>query len=345
MDERIDGAVTIFDVAREAGVSYGTVSRVLNNREHVKPETRVAVLSAMDRLGFVANPQARSLAGGPSQVIGLLLHTLSTSYIGEIVRGIDAELEAANYDLLLYTTHRRKMKEAAYVAAITRGMADGLLLVLPRNSSQYIDSLRARKFPYILIDHQGKGDDERSVGATNWQGACDATRYLTDLGHRRIGFVTGDMELGCSADRLAGYRHVLAQNGIPPDPSLISTGDFFQPSGFAAGQALLALPEPPTAIFYSNDEMAFGVMAAAFDRGLSIPEDLSIIGFDDIPRARLAYPPLTTVRQPLEEMGRVATRMLIKLIADPQLHMEPIELPTELMVRQSCRALAGTLPA
>src|SRR5215210_7563643 len=178
MDEQANGAVTIFDVAREAGVSYGTVSRVLNKRDHVKPETRAAVISAMDRLGFVANPQARSLAGGPSQVIGLLLHSLSTSYIGEIVRGIDAELEAANYDLMLYTTHRRKMKEAAYVAAITRGMTDGLLLVLPRNSAQYIHSLRARAFPYILIDHQGIGDDERSVRATNWQGACDATRYL-----------------------------------------------------------------------------------------------------------------------------------------------------------------------
>jgi LacI family transcriptional regulator len=344
MDERGNGAVTIFDVAREAGVSYGTVSRVLNNRDHVKPATRTAVLSAMDRLGFVANQQARSLAGGPSQVIGLLLHSLSTSYIGEIVRGIDAELDATNYDLLLYTTHRRKLKETAYVATITRGLADGLLLVLPRNSSQYIDSLRARTFPYILIDHQGKGDDERSVGATNWQGACDATRYLVQLGHRRIGFVTGDMELGCSADRLAGYRQVLAEYGLPVDPRLISPGDFFQPSGFAAGQALLSLPHPPTAIFASNDEMALGVMAAAIERGLSIPDDLSIIGFDDTPRAGLAYPALTTVRQPLEEMGRTATRMLIQLIDDPHLQIEQVQLQTKLILRGSCRPPAEARP-
>lgn len=344
MDEHGNGAVTIFDVAREAGVSYGTVSRVLNNRDHVKPETRAAVLSAMTRLGFVANQQARSLAGGPSQVIGLLLHSLSTSYIGEIVRGIDAELDTTNYDLLLYTTHRRKLKEAAYVATITRGLADGLLLVLPRNSAQYIDSLRARTFPYVLIDHQGKGDDAHSVGATNWQGACEATRYLTHLGHRRIGFVTGDMELGCSADRLAGYQHVLAEYGIPVDPGLIYSGDFFQPSGFAAGQALLALPEPPTAIFASNDEMALGVMAAAIERGLNVPDDLSIIGFDDTPRAGLAYPALTTVRQPLEEMGRVATRMLIQLIDDPQLQLEQVKLPTRLIVRGSCRARPVPVP-
>src|SRR4051812_18157832 len=133
MSDLPEEAVTIFDVAREAGVSYGTVSRVLNNRDHVKPETREAVMRVVDRLGFVANQQARRLAGGPSQVIGLLLHGLSTSYADEILRGIDAELEAASYDLMLYTTHRRKLKESAYVGTITRGLADGLLLLLPRN--------------------------------------------------------------------------------------------------------------------------------------------------------------------------------------------------------------------
>src|SRR6476660_6538398 len=251
MDDLGDGAVTIFDVAREAGVSTGTVSRVLNDRHHVKPETREAVLRAMDKLGFVANQQARSLAGAPSRVIGLLLHTLSVSYMGEIVRGIDAELEIANYDLLLYTTHRRKLKEAAYVGAITRGMADGLLLILPRNPSAYLPVLQAHSFPYLLIDHQGNGDYERSVGATNWQGAYDGTRYLIALGHRRIGFVTGAMELGCSVDRLAGYHQALADHGIPADPALVAGGDFTEPTGSAAAQALLAAPNPPTAIFAS----------------------------------------------------------------------------------------------
>jgi LacI family transcriptional regulator len=336
MDELANGAVTIFDVAREAGVSTGTVSRVLNDRHHVKPETREAVLRAMDKLGFVANQQARSLAGAPSRVIGLLLHTLSVSYMGEIVRGIDAELEIANYDLLLYTTHRRKLNEAAYVGAITRGMADGLLLILPRNPSAYLPLLQAHSFPYLLIDHQGNGDYERSVGATNWQGASDGTRYLIALGHRRIGFVTGAMELGCSADRLAGYRQALTDYGIPADPELVAAGDFTEPTGFAAGQALLATPSPPTAIFASNDIMAFGVLKAARERGLRVPQDLSILGFDDIPQARLVDPPLTTVRQPLEEMGRVATRTLVGLIADPQRRIGRVTLPTELVVRESC---------
>lgn len=331
-------SVTIFDVAREAGVSYATVSRVLNNKDHVKPEKREAVLRAMARLGYVANQQARRLAGGRSRVVGLLVQGLESSYAGEIIRGIDEELAAAQYDLMLYTTHRRKTKESVYVAAISRGMAEGLLLMLPRDPAAYIDTLRRQSFPYVLIDHQGVGDEHRSIGATNRQGAYDATRHLIDLGHRRIGFITGRIELGCAIDRLAGYRAALAERGIADDPALAAEGDFMRPAGFAGARALLDLPDPPTAIFASNDDMAFGVIEAARDRGLRIPDDLSVVGFDDIPQAAIVHPPLTTVRQPLEQMGRAATRMLLKLIDDPQIQVESIALPTELVVRQSCQA-------
>jgi LacI family transcriptional regulator len=342
MNQRESESVTIFDVARAAGVSYATVSRVLNNKDHVKPEKRQAVLEAAARLGYVANSQARSLAGGPSRIVGLLVQDLGASYTGEIIRGIDAELEAAGYDLILYTTHRRKAKESAYVDAIARGLADGLLLILPRSPGAYLETLRRRHYPYVLIDHQGIGDYARSVGATNWQGAYDATRYLIGLGHRRIGFISGAMELGCSVDRLAGYQAALADHRLPPAPELIYTGDFHRLQGFAGAQALLTLPERPTAILASNDEMAFGAMEAARVNGLRIPDDISIVGFDDIPQASVVHPPLTTVRQPLEEMGRLATRMLLQLIADPQLHTGRIALPTELVTRQSCCPPART---
>jgi LacI family transcriptional regulator len=294
----------------------------------------------MSLLGYVANQQARSLAGGRSYVIGLLVHGFGTSYMGAIVRGIDEALDAAQYDLMLYTTHRRKTKESAYVATITRGLTDGLLLVLPRTPAAYLESLRRQQFPYILIDHQGLGDYHHSVGATNFQGAHAATRHLIELGHRRIGFITGALELGCAVDRLTGYQAALAEFGIPVDPALIREGDFFQPQGFAGANALFSLPERPTAIFASNDEMAFGVMEAARVHGLRLPEDLSVIGFDDIPRAANVYPPLTTVRQPLEQMGRVAAETLMKLIDDSQFVVERIVLPTELIVRQSCRSPA-----
>jgi LacI family transcriptional regulator len=336
-NEKLADEVTIFDVAREAGVSYATVSRVINNKDHVKPEKREAVLLAMTKLGYVANQQARSLAGGRSQVIGLLVQGLESAYTGEIVRGVDLELEAAQYDLMLYTTHRRRAKESAYVTAIARGMADGLLLVLPRDPGAYLQSLQRQHFPYVLVDHQGIGDGGAAVGATNRHGGYTATRHLLELGHRRIGFIAGVMELGCAVDRLAGYRAALSEFGIAPDPSLICEGNFFRPAGFAGARALLDLPEPPTAIFASNDEMAFGVIDAARDRGLRIPADLSVVGFDDIPQAAIVYPALTTVRQPLEHMGRVATKMLLRLIEDPTAPAERVELPTELIVRFSCQ--------
>ncbi len=278
--------ITIFDVAKEAGVSYSTVSRVINNKEHVSPEKRERVLRAMAELGYVANVQARTLAGGRSHIVGLLVHGLDTSYIGEIMKGIDNELNHANYDLMLYTTHRRKTKESAYVIKLTRNLVDGLLLVLPRNAEAYLETLRQRHFPHVLVDHQGLPTVEApAVGATNWQGAHEATGYLIELGHRRIGFITGTMDVGCAQERLAGYKAALEKHGLVIDLELIREGDFFQPRGYLCAKELLALAEPPTAIFASNDISAFGVMEAVRDHGLQIPRDISIVGFDDIPQA------------------------------------------------------------
>lgn len=337
--------VTILDVAAEAGVSSGTVSRVLNNDVHVRPETRQRVLEAMERLGFVANRQARSLAGGRSNTIGVLVPDLGTGYIGEIIRGIDAELSLHGLDLVLYTTHRTASKEANYVANLASGMVDGLLLVLPRNPADYVGNLTQQKFPFVLIDHQGTGRDCPAVGATNWQGAYEATEYLIKLGHTRIGFITGSMDLGCAVDRLAGYRAALRTYHIPEDPNLIYEGTFFQPDGYAGACAFLDLPDPPTAIFASNDVMAMGVMDAVRNRGLRIPDDISVIGFDDIPQASLVRPALTTVQQPLEKMGRVATQMLLDLLQHPDRAAERIELPTKLIVRESCQPLSASAKA
>jgi LacI family transcriptional regulator len=331
------GNVTIVDVAREAGVSYTTVSRVVNGKGNVKPETRERVVMAMTRLGYVVDQRARSLAGGRSQVIGLLVHDLGTSYIGEVIRGIDAELAAAQYDLLLYTTHRRKMKESAYVVTLTRGLADGLLLVLPRNPGAYLETLRQHRFPHVLIDHRGVDEAAPAVAAANRQGAYGATKYLVELGHRRIGFITGAMDQICAQHRLEGYKAALVDHGLIFAPELVYEGDFFQPLGYAGASVLLELPHPPTAIFASNDVSAFGVMEAVQEHGLRIPDDVSVVGFDDIPQAVHVHPPLTTVRQPLVEMGRTATRMLLEYIKDPQRLIERVELPTELVIRQSCR--------
>lgn len=329
--------ITIVDVAKEADVSYATVSRVINNGDHVRPEKRERVLKAMAKLGFSINQQARSLRGGRSNTIGLLVRDLGTGYVGELVRGIDAELDQAGYDLMLHTTHRRKSKEAAYVATLMRGLADGLLLILPRDPAAYMETLRQRRFPFVLIDHQGIDNKGPAVGAANRLGGLEATRHLIQLGHRRIGFVTGHPEMGCSQDRLAGYTTALTEAGLGVDPDLIREGDFHQPRGYSAAVELLALPDPPTAIFASNDVSAFGVMEAVRDHGKRIPDDVSIMGFDDIPQAGQVHPPLTTVRQPLEQMGRTAAQMLLELLKDPERRPEKIELPTELIVRNSTK--------
>ena len=328
--------ITIFDVAREADVSYSTVSRVINNKG-VSADKRERVLRAMAELGYVANLQARSLAGGKSNIIGLLVHSLTVEYFGEIARGVDEALSEVQYDLMLYTTHRRKGRESAYVTRLTRNLVDGLLLVLPRNAEAYLETLRLRRFPYVLVDHQGIGSDVPSVGATNWQGGYDGTRYLINLGHRRIGFVTGDMTLGCARDRLAGYQQALRDAGLPLDPALVREGDFLQPQGFTCGNELFDLALPPTAIFASNDVSAFGVMEAVRNRGLRIPDDVSIVGFDDIPQAAQVHPSLTTVRQPLAEMGRAAVELLFTYIHEADAAVKRIELPTALIVRQSCQ--------
>lgn len=327
--------VTIVDVAQKAGVSLGTVSRVINNDVHVAPETRERVLAVTKELGYVANRQARGLKGSKTNIIGMLVPDLGTGYIGEIIHGIDAELALSQLDLMLFTTHRTAIKEATYVANMVQGMVDGLLLVLPRNPADYMGTLTRRNFPFVLIDHQGIGAPCPAVGASNWQGAYNATEHLIKLGHKRIGFITGWMDLGAASDRLEGYKSALHVHHIPEDPSLIYEGTFFQADGYSGARVLLELASPPTAIFASNDVMAMGAMDAVRSRGLRVPEDVSILGFDDIPQAASVRPSLTTVRQPLEEMGRLATQMLLDRIKNPEKEISRIELPTELVLRDS----------
>jgi LacI family transcriptional regulator len=329
--------VTIVDVAEEAGVSFGTVSRVINNDVHVRQETRERVIGVMQKLGYTANRQARSLAGGRSNIIGVLVPDLGTGYIDEIIRGIDAELSLTDLDLILYTTHRTASKEANYVANLARGVVDGLLLVLPRIPAEYIEILSDRTVPFVLVDHQQINRDYPAVGTTNRQGAYHATDYLIHLGHTRIGFITGSMDLGCSEERLQGYRAALRTHRIPEDETLVYPGTFNQPDGYAGASTLLDLDDPPTAIFASNDVMAMGVMDAVRNRGLRIPGDVSVVGFDDIPQASLVRPALTTVNQPLEKMGRVATQMLLDLFQNDGKGDCRIELPTKLVIRESCQ--------
>lgn len=331
--------ITAMDVANEAGVSLATVSRVLNGYEFVKDSTRTRVVEAMEKLGYVANWQARSLASGSSRLIGLLVPNLDMGYVGTIVQAIDRELERNNYDLILYTSHRRPDKETFYVSSVANGMTEGLLLVAPQGPANYLNTLRKQNYPYILIDQVDSKENGSYVEASNWQGAYDATTYLLELGHTRIAFIKGELSVQSALDRLEGYRDALKEYDVPIQDDLIISGDYQQQTSYESTKRLLqTIDSLPTAIFASNDLSAFGAMDAARECGLFIPDDISIIGFDDIPQADLVYPKLTTVRQPLDEMGQVAVKLLLERIEHPEHPPQSMRLPTQFIIRDSCVA-------
>lgn len=331
-------SVTIYEVAREAGVSTATVSRVINDRRHVREATRQRVELAMQRLGYVANRQARGLAGGRSRVIGLLVYELGSSYFNQLVRGIDAAAQSSGYDLMLYTTHARRETEAQHAAELASGPVDGLIFVLAVDIDNYVHRLRSQGVPFVLLDHDRDVPGTTFITAANRSGTRDAIEHLIELGHRRIGFITGTPGTSPARERLAGYRDALRAADIGLDPALVVEGDFLESRGHQATQALLALEARPTAIFTSADTAAFGALRACREAGLKVPRDISIVGFDDIPETSLVTPPLTTVRQPLQEMGSTAVRLLRRLMDEPETTPRRTELATELVIRDSTAA-------
>ncbi len=324
----------MIDVARAAGVSHSTVSRVLNGRPHIKEETRRRVQAAVDSLGYVANLPARRLAGGRLGAIGLVVLDLESSYITEIVRAVDASLADAGLDLMLCTTHRREQRENSYVAQLSLGLVDGLIVLLPRDSDRYAKDLAKQEFPFVLLDHGGS-PLANSLAADHMAGANLAVDHLVALGHRRIACITGDLDIDAGRDRLTAFQQSVTRHGLDADSDLIVEGDFLVDGGYRAAGQLLDLPDRPTAVFASSDTAAFGVLRLARERGLDVPGDLSVVGFDDIPEAMTSDPPLTTIRQPLAEMGRRAVQLLLEKIDEPDRTVSHVRLPVELVVRQS----------
>lgn len=328
--------VTLADVAERAQVSKMSVSRVLNGQPGVSEKTRQRILEAVEQLGYVPNSSSRMHTTG-AKLIALLIPDITTTYMGEILRGISGAAERLNYGLMLYTQgfidHAQRTQY--YLSLLNNSLVDGVLMVVPLDYEVIVDDLKAHDLPYVIIDHHSDTEDEPSVTATNRQGVRDAMRHLLALGHRRIGFITGRMDIACSQDRLQGYQDGLAEVGLPFDAELVREGDFLQPSGFKQGQALLQLQEPPTAIVASNDVMAFGVMDAAKAASLVIGRDISIVGFDDIFMASQTYPPLTSVRQPMASMGETALELLVTLLEGRTSFNLRRELPTELIIRES----------
>jgi LacI family transcriptional regulator len=257
--------------------------------------------------------------------------------MGEILRGVSGAAERLHYGLMLYTQGSTAHTERTsyYLSLLSNALVDGVLMVVPHDFEVIVSDLKAHNLTYVIVDHHSGTGHEPSVTATNRKGTRDAMRHLLALGHRRIGFITGRMDMACSHDRLQGYRDGLAEVGLPYEEELVREGDFHQPAGFQQGQYLIEMENPPTAIVVSNDVMAFGAMDAAKHAGLAIGKDISIVGFDDIIMASQTYPPLTTVRQPMADMGETALELLVTLLEGRTPLTTRRELPTELIIRQS----------
>jgi LacI family transcriptional regulator len=334
---------TIYEIARAAGVSAMTVSRVLNGRPDVAPATRERVLQVVNEHGYLRNRAAAALGRGRSGLIDLVDVSLDNSYHLQLIRGVEEYLEPTGYRLVVSATHGQSQRERQWLAKVLDGATDGAILTLTDARASHFARLRQRGIPFVVVDHRGElGADTPSVGATNFAGGRMATEYLLSLGHRRIAMIGGVPALGCSRERLAGYRDALDAAGIAFDPDLYRVGEFEYADGYRAACALLDIPAPPTAIFAANDVMALAALKALHDRGVAVPAEMSLVGFDDVEIAAWIIPALTTVRQPLAEMGAFAATMLLQLIEGKPLATNRVELATELMVRESCAAPRST---
>src|ERR1051325_4665546 len=335
------GRATIRDIADLAGVSIATVSRVLNDRPDVAPETRRTVLQVVREHGFSTNRGARGLSSGRTGIIGLTLPLVADAYFGPMLSGASEALYEEDMRIILCPTLHEHDREVSLVQRLMRGTTDGAILMLPEESPEELLKLQQQGFPFVVVDpREPPPDGIPCVSAMHAAGAKLATEHLLELGHRRIGAIAGSPGWDATEERLIGFRAALAAAGILPDPELIVYSDWRLPRGTTAAEELLALSDPPTAIFGFNDNVAIGALHAARKRGLRVPEDLSVVGFDDTAQAEIVMPSLTSVRQPLAEMGRMGVSLLTRLLEGQRLDALRIELSTVLVVREA----AGRVP-
>jgi LacI family transcriptional regulator len=341
------GPPTIIDVARQAGVSIKTVSRVMNAEPGVRADTRAHVLGVMSELKYRPQQSARSLAGGRSFLIGLLYYDPSAAFVAGVQQGATLRCREAGYHLVVESLHGDAPDLEQQVDRMVSALRpDGMILTPPLcDNAQVLKALRDSGTPCVLVSPARDVAGLPSVRMDETLAAEETTRLLIGLGHERIAFVKGPTNQAASALRHQGYQRAMKAQRLAVDKAWVAQGDFTYASGVAAAQQLLALPQRPSAVFASNDDMALGVLATAQRLGLAVPGDLSIAGFDDSMASSLVWPPLTTVRQPKDEMARAAVEMLITArrsdaepLPEELLHRV---LPHELVVRESTAALGA----
>jgi LacI family transcriptional regulator len=334
---RKKNSLTIQDVAEACGVSVSTVSRVLNDKDDVSAETYEKVRRVIAEMGYISSLAATSMRSQRTNVIGILVVDIGDPFSLELFKGIGRAIRGTEYDLIVYSsghiaTTAQSGWERRHLSRLDGSITDGVLVVTPTTADLTATS------PLVALDPHEHNVFPAVISA-NREGAIAVMEYLISLGHQRIGFIAGRQGLVSSNHRQQGYIEALQQAEIPVDSALIQPGDYTRETGFHGAQHLFALANPPTAIFAANDQSALGVIDAASEACLRVPDDLSVVGFDNIPLAMCSVPGLTTVDQSVSEMGYVATTMLIKLIEGEPLDKPLCKIPTRLIIRDSCRSI------
>jgi LacI family transcriptional regulator len=330
---------TIQDVAKLAGVSPITVSRVLNNSGYASEETRARVEAAVAELGYVPNTLARGLRSKRTNTLALVMTDITNPYFTLIARGVEDTASNSGYTVIFCNTDESETEEEKYLRILVQKQVDGILLVPACSNPQSLKFMRSNEIPFVLIDRRVPGTPSDLVRSDSEQGAYNLTRHLIEWGHKRIVTITGPREVSTSQDRASGYQRAMKEAGLA-DSIQVYYGSFTQDSGYEFTSQALALRLRPTAIFGGNNFISIGIFKALRDASLSVPEDMSVVGFDDLPASLLINPFLTVAAQPAYQMGCQATELLLKRIAGqlPEASQE-IVLPTELILRRSSRRL------
>jgi LacI family transcriptional regulator len=331
---------TIKDVAREADVSVATVSRVFNDSGPVSETTRLRILEVAARLRYSPHGVARSLITNRTSTIGVLLPDLYGEFFSEVIRGMDQAAQPGGYHLLVSSSHDAKDEIEAALRAM-RGRVDGLIVMSPHLDAPSLVANVPPTLPIVLLNCAVNGEGYDALTIENQRGACEMVKHLIGLGHRSIAIITGDDGNYDATERLLGYRRAMAESGIAVSSEWEIPGDFTESSGFRAATTLIAMRSRPTAVFAANDAMAIGALSALRDAGVLVPDDIAVVGFDDIPLARYMSPPLSSVHVAIAELGTRAVETLMHAIDRKNEHSRRHQrLETTLVIRRSC----GTRP-
>lgn len=334
---------TMAEIAREANVAISTVSKVLNGHTDVSATTRRHIEQLLTDRGY-ERPRASRRPGRRSDLVDLVINELDSVWGLSILSGVEEVVEAAGLGLVVSSVHNRESLTRRWLESLLARGSQGAILVLSELTEHQRAELGRRSMPFVVVDGVSQPPpDVPSIGATNFAGGFAATEHLAGLGHRRIAAIGGPEQLQCTRARIAGYRAALESAGLAADRQLVRYGNFHHDGGLRATQGFLALADPPTAIFAGSDQQATGVYEALRQAGRSVPHGVSVVGFDDLNFAEWTAPPLTTVRQPLHEMGVAAARTLLRIIGGERLESTRIELATRLVVRESTGVPAASL--